>query len=56
MVYQVELLGRGKRTRSAVDFAGEMNVSGIVFIFPHLYKKKKMRSNSGKEREREKER
>jgi hypothetical protein len=38
LVYQVELLGRGKRTRSAVDFAWEFTVSGIVFIFPHLKK------------------
>ena len=36
LVYQVELLGGGKRTRSAFDFAGEFTVSGIVFIFPHL--------------------
>jgi hypothetical protein len=36
LVYQVELLGRQKRTSSAVDFAGEFTVSGIVFIFPHL--------------------
>ena len=36
MVHQVELLGRGERTRSAVDFAGEVNVIGIVCVFPHL--------------------
>ena len=36
MVYQVELLGRGKGTRCAVDFAGEFTISGIIFIFPHL--------------------
>jgi len=35
VVHQVELLGRGKRTRSAVDFAGEFTVSGIEFVFPH---------------------
>ena len=38
LVYQAKLLGRGKRTRSAVDFAGEFMISGIVFIFPHLKK------------------
>ena len=36
VVDQVELLGRLKRTGSAVDFAGEFTVCGIVFIFPHL--------------------
>jgi len=35
LVYQVELLGRGKRTRSTVDSAGELKVDGIVVIFPH---------------------
>jgi hypothetical protein len=54
VVYQVELLGRSERTRSAVDFAGEFTVSGIVFVFPHL--KRSVSSSVTKEIAGEKER